>query len=216
MLELIKKTIMNIYSKANRETIIDVFNINYNYLVKMISELESLDNQQIDVNIILKYNNISITLNLVESLIVINSLATKKIALRGGAWSSIGKSVEKPFLNKLCDLSGVPEKNRISNIFIKDKNKVVDREIDYKLIDRNNNIINIEMKLMGRGKPESADVVIARNSKIFIADTLSEQNKAQLSQLSIYYLELKNNNHIIEDFRKILDLCNIEYYKNGE
>ena len=38
---------------------------------------------------------------------------------------------------------------------------------------------------MGKGNPESADVVIARDSNIFIADTLSKQNKAQLNSLGI-------------------------------
>lgn len=200
-----KKTITNICGNASKTTIIDVSKVNYEYLIKIISELKGYENNQLDINIIIRYNNISVNLNLIESLIVINTLATKKIALRGGAWSSIGKKVEKPLVDKLCDILKVPLENRDNKFFVKDKNKDFDREIDYKLISKLNRKIKIEVKLMGKGNPESADAVIARDTNIFIADTLSEQNKNQLSYLGVEYLELKNNKNIKEDFKKILD-----------
>ena len=199
------KTITNICGNASKTTVIDVSKVNYEYLIKIISELKSYENNQLDINIIIRYNNISVNLNLIESLIVINTLATKKIALRGGAWSSIGKKVEKPLVDKLCDILKVPLENRDNKFFVKDKNKDFDREIDYKLISKLNRKIKIEVKLMGKGNPESADAVIARDTNIFIADTLSEQNKNQLSYLGVEYLELKNNKNIKEDFKKILD-----------
>ena len=198
-----KKTITNICGNASKTTVIDVSKVNYEYLIKIISELKSYENNQLDINIIIRYNNISVNLNLIESLIVINTLATKKIALRGGAWSSIGKKVEKPLVDKLCDILKVPLENRDNKFFVKDKNKDFDREIDYKLISKLNRKIKIEVKLMGKGNPESADAVIARDTNIFIADTLSEQNKNQLSYLGVEYLELKNNKNIKEDFKKI-------------
>ena len=184
-----KKTITNICGNASKTTVIDVSKVNYEYLIKIISELKSYENNQLDINIIIRYNNISVNLNLIESLIVINTLATKKIALRGGAWSSIGKKVEKPLVDKLCDILKVPLENRDNKFFVKDKNKDFDREIDYKLISKLNRKIKIEVKLMGKGNPESADAVIARDTNIFIADTLSEQNKNQLSYLGVEYLE---------------------------
>ena len=115
-----------------------------------------------------------------ESLLVLNALATKKIALRGGAWSAIGKKVEKPLLIKLCKLCGVPEKNYNAENFVRNKNLDFDREIDFKLYNASGEEIFCEVKLMGGGNPESADAVIARNSKIFVADMLSKQNKNQL------------------------------------
>ena len=39
---------------------------------------------------------------------------------------------------------------------------------------------------------------------IFVADTLSQQNKNQLTSLGIYYLELKNNPQSLKDFKNIL------------
>ena len=210
-----KKTITNIFGNATRTTVIDVSKMNYHYLTKTISELQDYDNNELDINIVIKYKEISVNLNLVESLIVINTLATKKIALRGGAWSSIGKKVEKPLIDKLCDLAGVPLQNRRRELFIKDKLKNFDREIDYKLINYKNNVIKIEVKLMGKGNPESADAVIARDTNIFVADTLSVQNKAQLISLNVQFLELKNNLNIVEDFIKILNYFSVPNYRSA-
>lgn len=64
---------------------------------------------------------------------------------------------------------------------------------------------------MGKGNPESADAVIARDSNIFIADTLSIQNKNQLKCLGIEYLELKNNKDCINDFKNILTRLQIPF-----
>lgn len=68
---------------------------------------------------------------------------------------------------------------------------------------------------MGKGNPESADATIARDSDIFIADTLSEQNCAQLKSRNIHYLVLKNNENSINDFIKVLDDLDIPH-KEGE
>lgn len=64
---------------------------------------------------------------------------------------------------------------------------------------------------MGKGNPESADATIARDSDIFIADTLSEQNCAQLKSRNIHYLVLKNNENSINNFVKILDDLDIPH-----
>ena len=43
---------------------------------------------------------------------------------------------------------------------------------------------------MGRGNPESGDSVFARDTKIFIADKLSNKLKKQLESENIHYIEL--------------------------
>ena len=204
-----KKTITNIYGRATKNVVIDVAKANYAYLSSILAELQ--DNSELLLKIQLSYNDIVISLDFVESLIVINALATKKIQLRGGAWSSIGKSVEKPLLNRLCDLAGVPAANRDSSSFQKDKAKKYDREVDYKLISRKGKIYNIEVKLMGKGNPESADGAIARVSDIFVADTLSTQNKEQLQALGILYLTMRDNPDIVGDFTAILEKLDIPF-----
>lgn len=199
-----KKTVTNIYGAASKNIMLNAAETNYDYLNSLLKELEKDVRNDIIININIKYNDVSVSLSLSESLIVINTLATKKIQLRGGAWSSIGKKVEKPLLNKLCELCGIPNDYIDNKNFIKDKEKSFDREIDYKLKSFSGKWYKIEVKLMGKGNPESADATIARDSDIFIADTLSQQNKNQLKSRNIKYLVLKNNKDIIFDFKEIL------------
>jgi len=65
---------------------------------------------------------------------------------------------------------------------------------------------------MGRGNPESADVVIARDSKVFVADKLSETNKKQLDSLGIEWVELRNDNGF-QRFEIVLNHLRIPHRK---
>ena len=183
---------------------------NFDYVADLISSLEQEGDANIAIAIKISYNKVNVELNLAESLIVINALATKKIAIRGSAWSSIGKQVEKPLLIKLCKMCHIADEYIDASIFKKDKSKDVDRETDFKLL-KGDKIHRVEVKLMGRGNPESADAVIARDSDILIADTLSVQNKNQLNQLGIYFVELRDNKNVLQDFAKILQQISIPY-----
>ena len=106
----------------------------------------------------------------------------------------------------------MPLKNIDDKKFKRNKNLKFDREVDYKLISVTGKIYRIEVKLMGKGNPESADVIIARDTNIFIADVLSDQNRAQLENLGIEYLTLKNNKNLIGDFKAILKKFNIPHF----
>jgi len=121
-------------------------------------------------------------------------LAVKRAELRGGLWSTAGKRVEKPLMQTLCKLYDVPD----NNYAIKIKGRLVqdsdfEREVDFYLVEGKNQY-KCEVKLMGRGNPESADAVIARDSKVFVADKLSETNKKQLDSLGVEWVELRNDN----------------------
>ena len=203
-----RKTIKNIYGTEEKKIAIDVSRTNYEYIKQLVDDIGT---GEINIKISLTYNNIHVDLDLQESLIVINALATKKVAIRGGAWSSIGKKVEKPLIDKLCEISKVPAKYIDNKNFKKDKTKDVDREIDYKLFSRSGKMYRIEVKLMGRGNPESADVVIARDTAILVAYTLSQQNKNQCKQLNVEYVELKGNNNIKQDFEAVLQRLDIPF-----
>ena len=210
-----KKTITNIYGTSSREIVLTAANNNFEYLRSLLNELENDADSGLAIEIKISYNKINVELSLTESLLVINALATKKIQIRGGAWSSIGKKVEKPLLDELCKIAGVPAQNIDNSTFRRNRNLDYDREVDYKLISRTGKNYRTEVKLMGKGNPESADATIARDSDIFIADTLSEQNCAQLKSRNIHYLVLKNNENSINDFIKILDDLDIPH-KEGE
>ena len=110
-------------------------------------------------------------------------------------------------------MCGVEEKFYNAENFVKDRAKNFDREIDFKLYSASGEEYFCEVKLMGIGNPESADAVIARNSKIFVADTLSLQNKNQLDSLGIFWLEMKTHSHedILNQFRNILKNLDIPF-----
>ncbi len=107
----------------------------------------------------------------------------------------------------------VPRDYIDSSIFVTNMELNYDREVDYKLYDKNMNYIRVEVKLMGKGNPESADVIYARDTKLFIADTLSQQNKNQFDSNNIPYIEMKNNPNVVLSFKKALHRLNIPYTK---
>lgn len=190
---------------------IDVANDNFEYLSNMICELEDDMKSDLEVSLKLCYKEISVELSLSESLLVINAMATKKIAIRGGAWSSIGKKVEKPLVTQLCKLCGVPKNYIDSSVFKKDGTLDFDREVDYKIKSLDGKTYRVEVKLMGKGNPESADAIHARDTNIFIADTLSQQNKNQLRHANVEFIELKGNSDCVSDFKKILTKLNVPH-----
>ncbi|PUD43470.1 CfrBI family restriction endonuclease [Helicobacter pylori] len=198
------KTIFNTYGTSTKEVVLDIAQNNLKYLYEILQNLENDNMTDLGINIKITYKDISVNLDLKESLLVINALATKKIALRGSTYSMIGKRIEKPLMLELCKRCGISESHIDATNFKKDKKLEYDREVDFKLYNKDRSkVYRVEVKLMSKGNPESADAVIARDTDIFIAYTLSEQNKQQLEYLNIVYLALKNNSNIILDFKKL-------------
>ncbi|GAA8334278.1 hypothetical protein HpDR47_09280 [Helicobacter pylori] len=192
----------NTYGTSTKEVVLDITQNNLKYLYEILQNLENDNMTDLGINIKITYKDISVNLDLKESLLVINALATKKIALRGSAYSMIGKRIEKPLMLELCKRCGISESHIDATNFKKDKKLEYDREVDFKLYNKDRSkVYRVEVKLMSKGNPESADAVIARDTDIFIAYTLSEQNKQQLEYLNIVYLALKNNSNIILDFK---------------
>jgi len=177
----------------------------YDVLYKSIDELVKSESE-IDITLTIKFRGVSVDLNVNESLIVINTLAVKRAALRGGVWSTAGKQVEKPLMTVLCALYKVPKKF-YTQTGLPDSM----REVDFYLIDLKNKKYRCEVKLMGRGNPESADAVIARDSDVFIADTLSDSNKKQLNQLKIMWVELRDEEGYRRFASAVLDKLGIPY-----
>ena len=206
------KTISNMFNSTKKEIVIDASNDHYDVLYNSIKELTEIEND-LELTLTIKFNGVSVDLNISESLIVINTLAVKRAALRGGLWSTAGKRVEKPLMLTLCKLYGVSDSNYQIETISRDADETFEREIDFYLKDENN-IYKCEVKLMGKGNPESADAVIARDSKIFIADKLSDTNKNQLDSLNIEWVELRNIDGY-KRFKNVLDNLNIPYNRDG-
>jgi hypothetical protein len=187
-----KKTISNMYGTATKTIVIEAANEHFESLYQSIQSLVEME-KEIDLTLTIKMKGVSVDLNVSESLIVINTLAVKRAALRGGLWSTAGKSAEKYLMLTLCKLYQVPENNYDASHFVKDRGKKVDREIDFYLLNNGKEYL-CEVKLMGKGNPESADAIIARDTNVFVADTLSQQNKNQCDQLGVNWIALRDEN----------------------
>ncbi len=198
-----EKTISNMYNTARREVVIEAAIQHYDQLYDTIQSLVEQGND-VNVQLTIKLRGVSVDLTLSESLIVINTLAVKRAQLRGGAWSAAGKRVEKPLMLTLCKLYNVPSEHyELSGV------SGEGREVDFYLVANGNRYL-CEVKLMGKGNPESADATIARNSDIFIADKLSDLNKQQLNQRGVRWVELRKPDGYTR-FETILDELGIPH-----
>ena len=81
------------------------------------------------------------------------------------------------------------------------------REVDFYLINGAHEY-PCEVKLMGKGNPEVADAIFARQSAVFIADKLSDLNKSQAESLGIKWVELSAP-HGYQKFYEVLQSLNI-------
>jgi hypothetical protein len=206
-----KKTIHNMFNSSRKEIVIDASNEHYDSLYKTIKKLVEAEND-LDLMLTIKFKGVSVDLNVSESLIAINALAVKRAELRGGLWSTAGKRVEKPLMQTLCKLYDVPNSNYalvLKNEVVKDTD--FKREVDFYLLEGKNQY-KCEVKLMGKGNPESADAVIARDSRVFVADKLSETNKKQLDSLGVEWVELRNDKGF-QRFERVLNHLKIPHGK---
>ncbi len=186
-----KKTITNMYKSGAKAVVLEASMEHYDVLLNAIQELT--EQSDVDVTLTIKFRAVSVDLDINESLIVINTLAVKRAALRGGLWSTAGKQVEKPLMTTLCALYRVPLKYFNQSVPSASTGQVI-READFYLEGDTGLSHRCEVKLMGKGNPESVDAPIARGSKVFVADTLSDQNKAQLNEAGIHWVELRDEN----------------------
>jgi hypothetical protein len=206
-----EKTIHNMFNSSTKEIIIYASNEHYDTLYRAIKNLVDTEHD-LGLTLTIKLKGVSVDLNISESLIVINTLAVKRAALRGGLWSTAGKRVEKPLMQTLCKLYEISDRNydvKIKGKAVKDAD--FEREIDFYLVDGGKQH-KCEVKLMGRGNPESADAVIARDSKVFVADKLSETNKKQLNSRGVEWVELRSQVGF-KRFEQVLDNLKIPHWK---
>lgn len=211
-----RKTITNMHNSACKSIVINASYEHYDRLYEEIRALVDLEDD-LNLNLTIKLGQVSVDLNISESLIVINTIAVKRAEIRGGAWSKVGKNVEEPLMLCLCLLHKVKaanysrttmngEKTLASN----DKN-YFSREVDFYLLS-NGKEHKCEVKLMGKGNPESADAVIARDSSVFVADKLSGQNKSQLNSLGVNWVELRGGEGV-NKFGDVLTQLKIPHTK---
>ena len=181
------KTIGNKRGTQRKPVIIEEALIHHDKFLELI---DSLTDDEINIELSLTVRSVTVHLTLNETLVVINALAVRRAAIRGGAWSAIGKRVEGPLMETLCHLFEV-DSERFTRSLPRGKSL---REVDYYLLPPDGSQAKCEVKLMGMGNPESADAVIARDSKVFVASTLSDTNTTQLDGLGVLWTELQTRN----------------------
>ena len=187
------KTIGNLRGSQGREIVISAANDNYEEMKKMIEQLVS-DDEAVDIiiTISIAVQKVKVELSINESLVVINALAVKRAALSGGIWSSIGKRTEGKLMRTLCHLFSVPSKNYRGGDITPDKDAPYARETDFYLL-KGEEEYKCEVKLIGRGNPESADSAIAHKSHVFVADTMSKTNIKQMDDDGVEWVNLRGN-----------------------
>ena len=197
------KSITNAYNTSAKAKVIEASLDHYetfcNTIERLINEGEGLE-----IELTIKFKGVSVDLNVSESLIVINALAVKRAAIVGGLWSAAGKNAEKPLVTALCKLYDVPQK------YYSEYGGASQREIDFYIISIDGVEHKTEVKLMGKGNPESADVIHARKTEIFIADRLSDLNKEQFNENNVRWVAL-NDKKGYKMFKNVLDYYNIPH-----
>ena len=141
------KTISNMHNSLRKEIVLDASRDHYDVLLNAIQDLT--EQSDVDVTLTIKFRTVGVDLNINESLIVINTLAVKRAALRGGLWSTAGKQVEKPLMTTLCALFRVPLRYFNQSVLPISTGEV-EREADFYLVDNAGLRHRCEVKLMGR------------------------------------------------------------------
>ena len=183
-----KKTVENIYGGSAKSVLFEVVPRHYDELMEKVNSLVNEDCADLEIELTIRFNGASVHLSLSETLIVVNTLGVKRSQIRGGAWSGLGKKLELPLMLTLAKLYQVP-----SRCYAGKGLSGEGRDVDFHFISQSQNRYRCEVKLMGKGNPESADATIARDTDIFVADTLSELNKEQLPQRDCHWIELRAN-----------------------
>lgn len=178
------KTIANKHGSSRRELVLDEAR---HHLASFRQLIDELFDDSTGVELTLKNEDSTAQLNHTETMTVINALAVRRAGMRGGAWSSIGKQAEGPLMEALCRVFRVPQRSYSRRVNDEDAK----REVDFYLYRPVGRPVKCEVKLMGRGNPESADHTAARQTNVFVASTLSESARNSLDENNIMWTELQ-------------------------
>ena len=194
---------MNTISLSSSEQIVlDTTLKHYDVLCDAFNDLDMKD---MGMTFTVKFRGVSFSLSLNESLILFNTLAVRRSTLQNRIWGETKKQVEKPLMIALCALFKVPKKYYDQRNLPESQ-----RESDFYLFDDTGKDYPGEVKLMGKGNPESADAVYARDSRFLVANKLSDTNKRQMDSVGILWVELQMENGY-KRFEEVLKALSIPY-----
>ena len=188
------KTVTNMANTAKREVCIDLGKENINSIKMLAEEIEKMHDGLPYIEIKLKHRKEEIILSEKESIQVLNTISAMKLTVQGGAWSEVGKKVEKKLLFTIFEMLCLPSKNYVLvSDEMKKKGFVGNREIDGIILsDDHKKIIQIEFKLLGIGNPEIGDEALAREVGLFLVDRMTTMMIEEGKKKGVNIIELRD------------------------
>ena len=194
------KTIFNIYGAATKEIVLDAAKGNIDGLTTVLEELKAAHNPDFSLGLT---TNHDVRFTTEESMLIINSLAVKRNQISAGNWAAVGNAAETPLMLTLCKLYHVPDQH-----FRATRGPDGKYQVDFMLM-RQGVEYRCEIKLNGRGNPESVTGAIARDPRIVLADYISQQNRDKLESSKIQWVDF-HEPHGYQRFGEALKAFNIE------
>jgi len=193
------KTVANMANTTTREVCVDLGKKNVESINELTREIEHNDIPKIEIKIRHKGNEVTLTEK--ESLVLLNTISAMKLTLQGGAWSEVGKKVEKRLLFAIFEMLNLDNNNYILvPEKMKSKGLVGNREVDAVIFkDKNGKkLIRIELKLLGIGNPEIGDEALARGVELFLTDRMTPMMIEEGKKKGIRFIELRDSQALIK------------------
>jgi hypothetical protein len=193
------KTVKNITGgTSTKEVCLDLGKKNIKALQLLLDDFGRSDDLY-QIKIIIKKEGEQVELNYLESLFFVNIISAMKLTIQGGAWSEVGKKIEKGLLYVIFRLLKIPDENYIlTTDEMKKKGLVGNREIDAIVFSNDKKPLTIELKLLGIGNPEIGDEALARKVSLFFTDRLTDMMKEESEKIGVKVIEFRQKNSLLE------------------
>ena len=193
------KTVKNITGgTSTKEVCLDLGKKNIKALQLLLEDFGKSDDLY-QIKIIIKKEGEQVELNYLESLFFVNIISAMKLTIQGGAWSEVGKKIEKGLLYVIFRLLKIPDENYIlTTDEMKKKGLVGNREIDAIVFSNDKKPLTIELKLLGIGNPEIGDEALARKVSLFFTDRLTDMMKEESEKIGVKVIEFRQKNSLLE------------------
>jgi len=193
------KTVKNITGgKSTKEVCLDLGKKNIKALQLLLEDFGKSDDLY-QIKIIIKKEGEQVELNYLESLFFVNIISAMKLTIQGGAWSEVGKKIEKGLLYVIFRLLKIPDENYIlTPDEMKKEGLVGNREIDAIVFSNDKKPLTIELKLLGIGNPEIGDEALARKVSLFFTDRLTDMMKEESEKIGVKVIEFRQKNSLLE------------------
>lgn len=193
------KTVKNITGgTSTKEVCLDLGKKNIKALQLLLEDFGKSDDLY-QIKIIIKKEGEQVELNYLESLFFVNIISAMKLTIQGGAWSELGKKIEKGLLYVIFRLLKIPDENYIlTTDEMKKEGLVGNREIDAIVFSNDKKPLTIELKLLGIGNPEIGDEALARKVSLFFTDRLTDMMKEESEKIGVKVIEFRQKNSLLE------------------